>query len=72
MLTADSSIFLQPEADLLSPYLIIMQLQDMLYAPFIAVFLFRHMNLTLIPEYLILLKVFVFQLAFLLFISVSI
>lgn len=36
MLTADSSIFLQPEADLLSPYLIIMQLQDMLYAPFIA------------------------------------
>ena len=71
MLLTDTPVPLQSKADLLSPYLIIMQLQDMLHTSFIAVFLFRHMNLTLIPEYLILLKIFMFQPAFFLFIGAA-
>lgn len=36
----------------------------MLYIPFIAVFIVRHMDLAVISEYAVLLKVFVFQLTF--------
>ena len=36
----------------------------MLYIPFIAVFILRHMDLAVISEYAVLLKVFVFQLTF--------
>ncbi len=69
ILPADSSIFLQPEADFLSPYLVIMQFQDMLHTPLITVFFLRHVNLAVIPEYTMLLKIFMFQFTFFLFIK---
>jgi hypothetical protein len=68
MLPTDTSFLLQSETDLLPPYLIVMQFQDMLHTPLITVFFLRHVNLAVIPEYAMLLKIFMFQLTFFLFI----
>ncbi len=68
MLPADTSFLLQSETDLLPSYLIVMQFQDMLHTPLITVFFLRHMDLAVIPEYAMLLEIFMFQLTFFLFI----
>ena len=46
-----------------------MQFQDMLHTPLITVFFLRHVNLAVIPEYTMLLKIFMFQFTFFLFIK---
>ena len=62
MLPTDTSFLLQSETDLLPSYLIVIQFQDMLHTPLIAVFFIRHVDLSVIPEYAMILKIFIFQL----------